>query len=179
MANSPLTKITTGKVRLSFVHVYEPHASLPGQEAKYSVMLLIPKTDKSTVAAINGAVEAAKEQGKNQWGGKIPAGLKTPLRDGDTERDDPLYKGHYFMNASSKLQPGLFNGQLQKIIDPTEIYSGVFGNVSLNFYPYSVNGNKGVGAGLNNIQKVSDGDPLGGRGRPENDFTAVVEDFLQ
>ena len=172
------TKVVTGKVRLSYAHLFQPHASLPGQDPKYSLMLLIPKSDKSTVAKIEAAIEAAKENGKANWGGKVPAGLKTPLRDGDLERDDPLYKGHYFMNASSKQQPGVVDAQLNKIVDPSEIYSGAYGCASLNFYAYSVNGNKGVGAGLNNVQKVADGEPLGGRSRAETDFTAVAEDFL-
>ena len=173
------TKITTGKVRLSFVHVSEPHASLPNQEPKFSTMILIPKSDKATVDKIKAAIEAAKDAGKVQWGGKVPAGIKIPLRDGDAERDDALYKSHYFMNASSKLQPGLVDGQLNEILDKSEIYSGIYGKVSINFYPYSVNGNKGIAAGLNNIQKLTDGDPLGGRSRPEADFTAVEEDFLK
>ena len=84
------TKVVTGKVRLSYAHLFQPHASLPGQDPKYSLMLLIPKSDKSTVAKIEAAIEAAKENGKANWGGKVPAGLKTPLRDGDLERDDPL-----------------------------------------------------------------------------------------
>src|SRR5690606_42061011 len=83
--------------------VFEPRAVEDGQEPKYSVSILIPKTDKATLAKIERAIEAAKQQGLSMWGGKVPANLKTPLRDGDTDRpDDPAYKGHYFINATSK-----------------------------------------------------------------------------
>lgn len=175
---STATKVVTGKVRLSYVNVFEPRAAQPGQEAKYSVSVLIPKTDKETIAKVNAAIEAAKQAGVATWGGKIPPGLKTPLRDGDTERDAPEYKGHYFINANSKQRPGVVDAAVNPILDQSEIYSGCYGRVSINFYAYSQNGNKGVGAGLQNIQKVADGEPLSGRTRAEDDFTSVEEDFL-
>lgn len=175
---APATKVVTGKARLSYVHVFEPRASMPGQEAKYSVCVLIPKTDKATVSKINAAIEAAKESGKALWGGKVPPGIKSPLRDGDLERDGAEYQGHYFINASSKSKPGVVDAAVQPILDPNEIYSGCYGRVSLNFYPYAQQGNRGVGAGLQNLQKLADGDSLAGRSRAEDDFTAVEDDFL-
>ena len=78
-----ITKVVTGKVRLSYAHIWEPHSSTPEQEPKYSSAILIPKTDTMTVKKIQEAIEAAKEQGKAKWGGKIPSGIKLPLRDGD------------------------------------------------------------------------------------------------
>lgn len=172
------TKVVTGKVRLSYVHLFQPHASQEGQEPKYSVSILIPKSDKDTVAKINAAVEAAKDSGKTLWGGKVPPGLKTPLRDGDVERDSDEYKGHYFINCNSKQRPNVVDASVQPILDATEVYSGCYGRVSLNFYPYNASGNRGVGAGLQNVQKLADGDPLSGRSRAEDDFTAVEDDFL-
>lgn len=173
------TKVVTGKVRLSYVNVFEPRAAQPGQEPKYSVCVLIPKSDAATLNKVKQAIEAAKEAGKAAWGGKVPPGLKTPLRDGDTERDSPEYKGHYFINANSKQKPGVVDAALNPILDASEVYSGAYGRVSLNFYAYNQNGNRGVGAGLQNVQKMADGEPLSGRSRAEDDFTAVEEDFLQ
>src|SRR5690606_30701701 len=121
-AKSTETKVVTGKVRFSYVNVFEPRAVEEGQEPKYSVSILIPKSDKTTLAKIERAIEAAKQQGLSMWGGKMPANLKLPLRDGDTDRpDDPAYRGHYSINSTSKIKPGGFNAQHNPIIDPTEL----------------------------------------------------------
>ena len=175
------TRVITGKIRLSYANLFKAVAISEGQEPKFSTCILIPKSDKDTLMNIKKAVEAAKELGMARWGGKIPAGLKTPLRDGDTEKDSEEYKGMYFLNATSKQQPGIVDSRLQPILDSTEVYSGCFAKVSINFYPFSVSGNKGVACGLNNVQKIADGDYLGGRSRAEDDFSAVDEiedDFL-
>jgi len=177
MSTTP-TKVVTGKVRLSYVNVFKPRASKPGQEPKYSACILIPKSDKATIDKVKAAVKAAAEAGIGVLGGKVPPNLKSPLRDGDTEREGAEYKGHYFINANSKQQPGVVDAQVQAILDPNELYSGCYGRVSLNFYAYNQEGNKGVGAGLQNVQKVADGEPLSGRSRAEDDFTSVDEDFL-
>jgi Protein of unknown function (DUF2815) len=171
------TKVVTGKVRFSYVHVFEPHAIEEGQEKKYSVAILIPKSDKATLKKIKAAVEAAKTASASKWGGKVPANLKTPLRDGDEERSDqPEYAGHYFLNASSKTKPGVVDASVQPILDSTEVYSGCYGRASINLYGYNTAGNKGIAAGLNHIQKLEDGDFLGGRSRAEDDFDAVDSD---
>lgn len=171
------TKVITGKVRFSYAHLFKPVAISEGQEPKYSVCLLIPKSDKETLTKIKKAVEAAKQAGINLWGGKIPANLKLPLRDGDEERpEQPEYAGMYFLNATSKQAPGIVDKQMNEIIDSTEVYSGCYGRASINFYPFNQAGNKGVACGLNNIQKLADGDYLGGRSRAEDDFDAVEDD---
>lgn len=169
------TKVVTGEVRFSYLHVFEPHAIEEGQDKKYSVSLLIPKSDKKTLAAIKKAIEAAKEAGKStKFGGKIPANLKMPLRDGDVDRpDQPEYAGHYFINANSTNKPGIVDANVQPIIDSTELYSGCYGRASVNFYAYNVSGNRGIACGLNNIQKLRDGETLGGRSRAEDDFEPV------
>lgn len=172
------TKIVTGKVRLSYVNVFQPRADKPGKEPKYSVCVLIPKTDTATVNKVKAAVKAAADANVSLWGGKIPAGLKNPLRDGDTERDAEEYKGHWFINANSKQKPGVVDAELNSVLDPQEVYSGCYGRVSLNFYGYNQDGNRGIGAGLNNVQKLADGDPLSGRSRAEDDFSDATEDFL-
>lgn len=178
------TKVVTGKVRLSYAHLFEPQQDDNGND-KYSTAILIPKTDKETLRKIKAAVDAATELGKSKWGGKIPANLKKPLRDGDEERpDDEAYAGHYFLNATSKNKPGIAkpigkdaNGKtkFQEITDSTEVYSGCYAKVSLNFYPFDAKGNRGVAAGLNNVVKVQDGDFLGGRSSVNDDF--ANEDF--
>jgi len=176
------TKVTTGKVRLSYAHLFEAHSMNDGQEPKYSVSVIIPKSDKETLQAIKDAVNEAKEQGKGKFGGKIPGNLKTPLRDGDEERpDDEAYANSYFLNASSKMKPGIVDRSAHPILDASEVYSGCYGRLTLNFYPFSASGNKGIAAGLGNVQKLEDGEPLGGFTRAEDDFDSLEDaedDFL-
>lgn len=173
------TKVVTGMVRLSYAHLHQPHA-IEGNEPKYSVSLIIPKDDKETLKAIKEAVEEAKENSKHLWGGKIPSNLKTPLRDGDEERpDDDVYSNAYFINANSKSKPELVDLKGNKGLGPDEIYSGCYARVSINFYGYSVSGSKGVACGLGNVQKLDDGEKLGGGSRAEDDFDfEEEEDFL-
>ena len=177
------TKVITGKVRLSYANLFKPRAQEAGQEPKYSVCVLIPKSDKETVAKVKAAIDAAKEKGAEMWGGKVPAGLKMPLRDGDTERDSPEHKGHWFMNASSKQKPGCVTTERDienRLVEAeeSEMYSGCYGRVALNFFPYNQKGNKGVGAGLQNVQKVADGEALSGRSQASDDFSDTDDDFL-
>ena len=180
MANkiSSATKVVI-PCRISFANIFEAK-SINGGEAKYSVSCLIPKEDKKTLLAIHKAVEAAKEDGKTRkWGGKIPPNLKLPLRDGDTERDDDAYADCYFINANSKTAPQIVDKHVRPILDRSEVYSGVYAHVSLSFYAFNTNGNKGVACGLGNIQKVRDGEPLGGRTNASAEFeTLEDEDFL-
>jgi hypothetical protein len=177
MANEvQLTKVITGKVRFSYLHVFEPSAIDDSQDKKYSVSLIIPKKDKETLAKIGKAIEAAKEAGKAKLGGKIPANLKTPLRDGDEERpDDEAYEGSYFINANCKTKPGLVAKNLKPIESEEELYSGCFGRASITFYAFNTSGNKGIAAGLNNLMKLEDGESLGGRQSAENDFSEYAE----
>lgn len=170
------TKVITGKVRFSYLSVFEPK-SINGSDPKYSVSLIIPKDDKKTINNIKKAIEAAKQAGISKFGGKIPANLKLPLRDGDIDReDDENYAGCYFVNANCNTQPGLVYRNGQKIIDSTDLYSGCYGYASITFYAFNSNGNKGIACGLNNLMKVEDGEPLGGRSRAEDDFAGVIED---
>lgn len=166
-------KVVTGKVRLSYAHLFTPKANEDGKDPKYSVSILIPKSDTETLRKIKAAVEAVKKDPASvqKWGGKLPPNLKTPLRDGDVEKPDhPEYAGHYFFNASSKQKPGIVDRNLQPILDQTEVYSGCYARVSVNFFAYNTSGNKGIGAGLNHVQKWADGEPLSGRSRAEDDF---------
>jgi len=175
---TPSTKVITGKVRFSYANLFRPRAAAEGQDPKYSVCLLIPKSDKETLSKIKTAINAAIESGLSLWGGKKPAQLHNPLRDGDVEREDrPEYAGCYFLNCSSKLKPGVVDRQRQEILDETEVYSGCYGRASLNFFPFNRNGNRGIGCGLQNVQKLQDGESLGGRSRAEDDFDAVDDDY--
>ena len=177
-ANEISTKIVTGIVRFSYLHVWETAKVEGSDEEKYSVSLIIPKSDTKTIAAIEKAIEAAKEAGKSsKFGGKIPANLKTPLRDGDIDReDDENYANCYFINANCKTQPGLVYKNGQRIIDSNDLYSGCYGRASITFYAFNSNGNNGIACGLNNLMKVRDGEPLGGRSLAEDDFAEYFED---
>lgn len=183
MAKNSKTKVVTGTVRLSYANVWEPK-SINGGAEKYSVSIIIPKSDKKTIAAINAAVDAAIEEGLAKFGGKKPnkAAIKLPLRDGDTERDDEAYADSYFVNANSQTPPQIVDQNVNPIMNRSEIYSGVYARVSINFYAFNSNGNKGVACGLGNIQKVRDGHPLGNRSTAEDDFSALDDadddDFL-
>lgn len=165
--------------RFSFLHCWEP-VGIDGSEPKYSVSAIIPKSDKATINKIKVAIEQVKKESVSVWGGKVPANLKTPLRDGDTDRpDDEAYADSYFFNANSKQKPQVVDNKVEPILDQSEVYSGCYGNISVNFYAYSANGNKGIAAGLGNIQKLEDGESLGGRTTAAEDFDTVgVDNFL-
>ena len=172
----PETKVVTGRVQIAFPNVYLPRAASEGQDPRFSVCLLIPKTDKDTLAKINAGIAAAKLQGSDQWNGN-GLELKLPLRDGDVEKpESPAFHGMFFMNASSKSRPGVVDRSLTEIVDPGQIYSGCYCRASLNFYPYNQAGNAGVGCGLNHLQKLADGSLATERARAEEDFSVVGEE---
>lgn len=178
MANVNRTKVITGKnTRLSYFHGWEP-TSINGGPERYSVSVLIPKDDKETVKAINDAIDAAIEEGIAKFGSKKPnkAAIKLPLRDGDTEREDEAYAGHWFINANSKTAPQIVDKAVKPILDRDEVYSGCYARVSLNFYAFNSNGNKGIACGLGNIQKIRDGESLGGRSSATDDFSIEEDD---
>lgn len=173
---APATKVVTGEVRLSYAHLFEPWSGTGG-EPKYSVSLLIKKTDTDTLSRIKAAIEAAKEADKGKWNGTIPADLRMPVRDGDAElasgkKTGDEYAGCYFINVSSKQRPGVVDAALNPVIDPAQAYSGCYARVSINAFGYNANGNQGISFGLNNVQIIRDGEPLGGSTRPEDDFSA-------
>mgnify|MGYP001203911053 CR=1 FL=1 len=165
--------------RFSFLHCWEPD-SVNGSEPKYSVSAIIPKSDTATVNAIKAAIEVAKKESASKWGGKVPPNLKLPLRDGDIDRpEDEAYAGCYFLNANSRQAPQVVNSRVEPVLDQSEVYSGCYGKISVNFYGYNSNGNRGIAAGLGNIQKLRDGESLGGRAKASEEFDTVQdEDFL-
>jgi hypothetical protein len=177
--NTVATKVIV-PCRFSYLHCWEPD-SVNGGDPKYSVSAIVPKSDTKTIEAIKAAIEQAKKESVSKWGGKIPTNLKTPLRDGDIDRpDDEAYKGCYFFNANSRQAPQVVDSKVQPILDQSEVYSGCYGRISVTFYGYNSNGNRGVAAGLGNIQKLKDGEALGGRSKASDEFSTVEEDdFLE
>ena len=176
---NPCKVITGPETRWSYANVWEPK-SINGGTPKYSVSLLIPKTDTETLDRVNAALRAAYEEGKGRLktaGGIVPAfeNLKLPLRDGDQERPgDPGYAGCMFINANSTTAPGIVDANRKTILERSEVYSGVYGRASVTFYAFSVNGNRGIACSLNNLQKIRDGKPMGSRASAADDFS--VED---
>lgn len=181
MSNTNPTFVVTGRARLSYANLTRP-AGREGQEPKYSVTVLVPKTDVATMQRINAAIEAATKAGEKLWGGRPPR-VSAPVHDGDGQRPSdgmpfgPECKGHFVFTASCKQdrKPEIVDTMKNPIIDASQIYSGMYGRVSVNFFPYYQAGKKGVGCGLNNVQKLADGEPLGSRTTAEDDFDAVPE----
>lgn len=177
------TKVITGTVRLSYCHVFEAYTNDPDSAATYSCVLMIPKSDKATMKKLRDAQQAALEYGKEKkFGGRIPKNWKDTIHDGDDEDTlvkNPEYAGHWIMAVSSKQRPGVVDQSVNPIMDSSEVYSGVYARVSLGAFAYNTQGNKGVSFGLNNVQKVRDGEPLGGvSSRAEDDFDELPdEDF--
>lgn len=169
-----MAKVVTGKCRLSYVNIFRSRSFSEDGDAKYSVCVLVPKSDKKTIKKINAAVKTEIQNGiQSKWGGKKPGNLHLPLRDGDDERAEeaPEYEGVYFFNANSSRKPGIVDRDRNEILDPDEVYSGCYGRVSVNFYPYDSHGNRGIGVGLNHVQKLSDGERLGAA------LSSAEEDF--
>lgn len=171
------TKVVIGPCRLSYTHLFEKH-SFDGDpdKGKYSTNILIPKKETETVKAVNAAIEAAKKAAmSSKWGGKCPKNLTSPLRDGD-DMDDDVYAGHWFLNAKCSTRPGVVDRNRAPIVDEEEIYSGVWAIVSVTFFGFDVNVNKGIACGLNNVMKFKDDERLGGRTSAESDFADIEEE---
>jgi hypothetical protein len=163
-------KVVTGKVRFSYANVFQPASPIEGGTPKYSVSIIIPKSDKDTIARLQKAFEDTKAAASAYFGGAVPKNLKGGLRDGDAEKNDPAYANSYFINANSAQKPGVVDADLNPIIDTSEFYSGCYGRASITFYPYNAQGSKGIACGLNNVQKLEDGEKLGGSTTAAVDF---------
>ena len=177
MSNQNPQHVVTGRARLSYVHLFTPRANKPGDEPKYSVTILLPKSDIATKQRIDAAMQAAVQAGiSSRWNGVRPPHVASPVHDGDGVRPSdgmPFSdecKGHWVFTASSKQAPQVVDTHLNPIIQQTEIYSGIYARVSVGFFPYYNNGKKGIGCGLRNVQKLEDGEPLGGRTNAADDF---------
>lgn len=178
MATTTATKLMIGKVRFSYANVHTP-SSVGDEPPAYSIVLLIPKKDKSLVEKVKAAINAAKEEGKvSKWKNKIPGDLKITLHDGDEEKpDQEVYAGHYFINARNKRKPGIMlrvNGNNEPLVNTDDFYSGCYGWATVNFFPYDNKG-KGVGASLGNLLKTEDGERLAGGASAEEDFADFTD----
>lgn len=178
------TKVILSKETVwSYANLWTPKALAENATPKYSVSCVIKK-DSPDVEKVKAAIKAAYEEGLSKLKGNSKtaptlASIKTPLRDGDEERpDDPVYKGCYFINANSTSAPGIVDKDVNPILDHSEVYSGCKGRVSITFYAFNNSGNKGIACSLNNVQKWSDGEPLGGKASAESDFSDEDSDFL-
>ena len=176
------TKVITGKVRFSYCNIFEPRANEDGGDPKYSVTLLIPKSDTATVDNIKKAIAEARDNFcKKNGASALPAKPNHTLHDGDGVRDSgdpygPECKGCYVITVSSKQKPVIVDSFRNEITDPAEVYSGCYGRAAINFYGYSRSGKKGISAGLLSIQKLSDGEPLGGERGNAEDFNDDFRD---
>lgn len=176
MTNAKPTSLVTGRIRISYEHLLKAYAQQPGAEEKFSATVLLPKSDVATKQKIDAAIAAAINDGvTNKWKGVRPPNIPTPIWDGDGVRQSgepfgPECKGCWVFTASSKLRPGVVDLNVQEILDSTQIYSGMYARVSINFFPYDAAGKRGIGCGLGNVQKLEDGEPLGGRTTAADDF---------
>lgn len=165
-------KFVTPELRLSYCHLFEAHAAPGSDKASYSLSVLIPKSDKALVKQIEAAIAKAVDENQDKL--KTKKGLKLPLRDGDEKDDNPEYADHYFMSISSKDKPLVLDENKEDIIDTREVYSGMYGRVSFNFFAFNTAGNKGIGCGLNSVMKTNDGEPFGStytKEQAEEDFS--------
>ena len=186
MYQNDALKVLTGEVRLSYVNVITPRAAQQGGEPKYSVTLLIPKSDYATKADIDSAIQAAMQEAIGKvWGGVRPPQPRIPVWDGDGVRQSGVpfgeeCKGHWVITASTKMKPQVVGmDNINAELAPSDIYSGMYGRVTIRFFGYSNSGNKGVGCGLGNIMKTRDGEPLAGNASAASDFATVGNAIVQ
>lgn len=174
--NTNLRKVIV-PCRFSYLNCFEPH-SVNGDDPRYGLCAIVPKTDEKTIDKINQAIEAAKKEAIVKWG-LTPENIKTPLRDGDVDfPDNEVYNGCYFFNANSKEAPQVVDAKVQPILDKKEIYSGCYGRISVTFYGYFVDGVYGIAGGLGNLQKIKDGERLSNRMDATEEFDVVEEEEL-
>jgi hypothetical protein len=181
MYQNDAMKVLTGEVRLSYANLMQPRTPQGGGDPKYSVTLLIPKTDVKTKADIDQSIQSAIQEGiPKKWNGKQPALIHNPLHDGDRakENGEPFgeeCRGCWVISASSKQKPGIVDSSLQDIINPSDIYSGMYARVTIRFFAYDSNGKRGIGCGLGNVMKMRDGDALSGHASAKEDFADIAQ----
>ena len=181
MANTNAAHVVLSNVRLSYVHLDRPYNNNGNEVPKYSTTVLVPKSPPDNFSHMQTAIQAATAQAIAKHGAAFPAQPKVSVHDGDGVRpSDSLpfgeeCQGCWVFTASSKQKPDVVDGNLQPIIDPSALYSGIYANVGVTFFGYNAQSNKGIGVALDNVQKIADGEPLGGtRAAVEDDFTPIV-----
>ena len=177
--NNP-TRVLTGEVRLSYANLSTPRSTNGGEE-RYSVTLLIPKSDTATFENILSSVEAAAVEAQGKlWNGVRPPVLTYPVHDGDGVRSSGLpfsdeCKGHWVVNANSKTKPQVVHiSDIHTELAPQDIYSGMYARVTVNFFGYYSNGKKGIGCGLGNVLKLREGEAFAGGATAASDFASIV-----
>jgi len=177
---SKAPKFVTNEVRLTFVHISAPNPKLSGPTgAKYTLCALVPKSDAEGVKKLRDYVDSIIELNKPFWGGKIPDNLNNPLKDGDIERSKyPEFANHYYFNCGTKFKPTVYNLERQEVLDPTQIYSGMYARLCVAGFSYSFSGKNGISLGLESIQKTRDGESLFGRSNPAEVFADEPDDIL-
>lgn len=186
MANTNPAHVVLTNVRLSYTHLDQPHSSQNGGEPKFSSTILVPKYPADNRAKIDAAIRAATEKAREKFGASFPAQPKVSVHDGDGVRPSdgqpfgPECKGHWVFTASNKQRPGVVDINLQPILDSTQLYSGIYANVGVTFFGYNAPQNKGIGVALDNVQKIADGEPLGGtRASADDDFGGIAAPAVQ
>lgn len=186
MYNNIPTKVLTGEVRLSYVNLVAPRANSydPNSVPKYSVTLLIPKSDVATKQNIDASIEAAAKDAQGKiWNGVKPPVMPIPIHDGDGVRENgtpygPECKGHWVITASSKQKPQVVHqNDINTELLPDDIYSGMYARVTVNFFGYNAVGKRGIGCGLGNVMKTREGEPLGGGASAAADFAGVGQEI--
>lgn len=171
MSFGDITNVTTGEARLSYVHLFKPYAHNQGDKERFSCTILLPKSDTATKARIDAAIEAAKQKGiSGKWNGVCPPIVQTPVHDGDGTRPSdgmpfgPECKGHWVFTANADIDypPEVVDQNGNPMINQSEMYSGVYALVNVEFFPYMFGGKKGIGCSLGPVKKVRDGEALGG-----------------
>lgn len=182
MANySNPAHILIPNARLSYCHLNQPRVNTqnPAEAPKYEVTLLIPKSDVQTKANIDAAIAAATAAAKEKHGAAFPPLPKHTLKDGDGPQPSgvphpPECAGCWVLPARSTDQPGVVDINRQPIIDPNQIYSGMYAHATVTFYGFSQPTNKGIACAIDNVMKIADGEPLGGgRVSAEEDFAGI------
>lgn len=171
------SRFITGPARLGYADLWVPVAMEEGQEKKYKAMVMVPKTDKTTVKIMMAAYEAAKAAGIEKFGKKwnVDKLKNYALKDGDTdfaEKDE--CENMWCITAKNAKQPGMLYKNGKQIEDKDEMYSGVWAQVSLTFYPYEKGGG-GIGCMLNNMMKVKDDEAFSGQVSAEEEFKTYIE----
>lgn len=166
-----MSEINIGPVRFSYLTIFEPEDKFNTGKKRFSATLLIDKKNKRVYKELMDAIESAIKDGvKNKFNGQRPKKLKLPVHDGDGQRDNgedygQECKGMWVVSTSAQetSPPEIVAGRDQHPAGASEVYSGCYGYANINLSAYNYNGNRGIGAYINNIWKTKDGEPLAGR----------------
>jgi hypothetical protein len=173
--------VMTPKFRVSYPYVFKPQKPMqPGGEEKYGVTMLFPKGADLTALKQEAARACIEKWGadKTKW----PTNMRSPFRDQKEKVDKAgkIQTGHeagaIFITATSKAQPGLVDSANQSLLQEKDFYAGCYARATVRAFAYDKAGNRGVSFGLQNVQKLSDGEPLGGRAKPEDEFEPVADE---